>query len=159
MDDSTTNDFSECEEHTSIDHLKQFMASSEPHDVACGKKKGTLSRPTFVIPPLLQQELLFGLPQQVSVNQSGFFWYKPGNYMDWHTNANKLGIRLYVSIATKNDHSGFKYYDAEKDEVVDIADKTHWTCKLFNINKDTPLWHSVYAKDAHRLSLGFNINK
>ena len=44
---------------------------------------------------------------------SGHFWYPPGGYMSWHTNAGAPGLRLYLSYAREPGRSFFRYRDPQ----------------------------------------------
>lgn len=76
-------------------------------------------------------------------------WYPPGGWMDWHTNSNNPGKRLYVSWSETGD-SGMRWY--RDGEVVNDPDQQGWNVRIF----DTPQWHMVYA-DCWRFSVGWKI--
>ena len=76
-------------------------------------------------------------------------WYPPGGWMDWHTNSNSPGKRLYVSWSETGD-SGMRWFS--DGEVVDDPDQPGWNVRSF----DTPQWHMVYA-GCWRFSIGWKV--
>ncbi len=77
-------------------------------------------------------------------------WYPPGGWMDWHTNSNNPGKRLYVSWS-ETGKSGMRWLN-KKNIVVEDPDKPGWNIRIFN----TPEWHMVYA-DCWRFSIGWKL--
>ena len=76
-------------------------------------------------------------------------WYPPGGFMDWHTNSNNPGKRLYVAWSETGD-SGMKWF---RDGLVcDDPDQQGWNVRIF----DTPQWHMVYA-NCWRYSVGWKV--
>lgn len=86
---------------------------------------------------------------------SGTFWYPPNGYCGWHTNSNCVGKRIYIAYAEDDNESFFRYYDAEKDEVVTEWDKKGLNSHYFEVNPDKPCWHSVGSLNTNRISFGF----
>lgn len=88
-------------------------------------------------------------------HSSGLFWYPPNGYCGWHTNSNQVGKRLYLAYADEDNESFFRYYDAEKDEVVTEWDKKGLNFHTFEVNADKPCWHCVGSLNTNRISIGF----
>jgi hypothetical protein len=76
-------------------------------------------------------------------------WYPPGGFMDWHTNSNNPGKRLYVAWSETGE-SGMKWF--RDGAVVDDPDQPGWNVRVF----DTPQWHMVYA-NCWRYSIGWKV--
>lgn len=85
---------------------------------------------------------------------SGLFWYPANGYCGWHTNSNRLGARIYYAWADRDNESFFRYYDADKDEVVTQWDKKGINVRQFTVSKEKPCWHCV-GSYANRISFGF----
>ena len=84
---------------------------------------------------------------------SGSKLYPPGGYLQWHTNANDVGIRVYCVYAT-GDGCWFRYVN-KNGEMVTLPDVQGWNVRAFPITRKAPLWHCVYA-GSERYSFGFN---
>jgi len=84
---------------------------------------------------------------------SGNKLYPPGGYLQWHTNSNDIGIRVYCVYATGNG-CWFRYINKQK-EMVTLQDLQGWNIRAFPITRKAPLWHCVYA-GSERYSFGFN---
>lgn len=78
--------------------------------------------------------------------------YNPMSGMFWHTNSNSVGDRLYYTFGL--DRSVFKYRDPKTGEIKESWDSCGWTARRFTIQKDAPLWHSVWTS-GRRFSFGF----
>lgn len=76
-------------------------------------------------------------------------WYPPGGFMDWHTNSNNPGKRLYVAWSETGD-SGMKWF--RDGVVIEDPDQPGWNVRIF----DTPKWHMVYA-NCWRFSVGWKV--
>ncbi len=77
--------------------------------------------------------------------------YPPSSMMDWHTNSDLEGIRTYY---TYTEGEGiFRYVDSNGNIQLDY-DNTGWTCRTFKIQKDKPLWHSIWT-EKQRYAFGF----
>lgn len=128
---------------------------------------GKYSRRSFkkrILPSLaFGWKKLFGTEIQEE-NISGFFYYPPGGFREWHTNRwDGCGYRLYL-VHTETCTGGKKSvgssgmnlivgYDQERVQIKD----TDRTANLFEITKEPPLWHSVWSNQ-HRYSLGLKLN-
>lgn len=79
--------------------------------------------------------------------------YPPYSIMDWHTNRNTIGERIYYVYNLKRGI--FRYIDPETKEIVVDYDDEGWTCRRFRIEYYKPLWHSVWS-EGRRFAFGFN---
>lgn len=92
-----------------------------------------------------------------SIQLSGMFLYpKDGGYMGWHTNSDAPCTRVYITHVEEGEKSFFRYRLGG--EYVTSWDKTGWNLRQFEVTKEQPLWHCVYA-EVPRLSVGFRINR
>ena len=98
---------------------------------------------------------LFRQARQLSVKNSGHFWYPPGGFMGWHTNPRTPGWRLYINYCEEPGKSFFRYRDQEQGTTVTAMDKV-WNFRLFKITNGKPLWHAIYS-DTNRFSLGYRV--
>lgn len=98
----------------------------------------------------------FDIGKRWGVTCSGHFWYPPGGYMGWHTNAAAPDWRLYIAYAEEPDRSFFRYRDPKTSEIVTAMDRG-WSVRLFHANSDNPLWHAVYS-ETNRFSLGYRVH-
>lgn len=96
---------------------------------------------------------LFPAFPNLSVENTGHFWYPPGGYMGWHTNLRTPGWRCYITRADAPGQSFFRYRDPRDGRVLTNIDR-EYDIRLFNITPAAPLWHAVYS-DTHRFSLGY----
>ena len=78
--------------------------------------------------------------------------YPPNSHMYWHTNSDREGIRTYYTFTVKA--GCFIYIHPETGEMIVDEDQVGWTVRQFEIRKDKPLWHCVWA-DGVRFSFGF----
>lgn len=102
------------------------------------------------------RELTLGMADSFdncSIILSGSYEYPVHGYMGWHTNSEAPGLRMYASYAT--GVSAFRYMDDAGDSY-DSMDDLGWNFRLFNVTKENPLWHCVWA-ESPRLSIGFRI--
>ena len=87
----------------------------------------------------------------------GIFYYPPTGYMGWHTNANAPGERIYITWASEDKKSFFRYYDTEKNEIVTDYDDKGLTIRQFTIPESEPhFWHCV-GSECDRFSFGFMV--
>ena len=88
---------------------------------------------------------------------SGQFYYPPTGFMGWHTNCDAPCERFYITWASEDKKSFFRYYDYEKDEIITDYDDKGLTVRQFNIPDRPPhLWHCV-GSECDRLSIGFRV--
>ena len=89
---------------------------------------------------------------------SGNFYYPPTGYMGWHTNCGDPCERFYITWASEDKKSFFRYYDYENDEIITDYDDKGITIRQFNIPDRAPhLWHCV-GSECDRLSIGFRVH-
>lgn len=91
---------------------------------------------------------------------SGFFLYPENSYMNWHTNYNDPGLRIYVTHVPESDKSFFRYQNPDNGEIITTWDKKGWQAREFIVGDtdETDLWHCV-GSYTDRLSIGFKIDK
>ena len=95
---------------------------------------------------------------QVKVDKRGAFYYPPTGFMGWHTNCGTPGERFYITWASEDKKSFFRYYDDEKDEIITDYDDKGLTIRQFTIPTGKPyFWHCV-GSECDRFSLGFLVN-
>ena len=92
------------------------------------------------------------------VETSGHFIYPPTGYMGWHTNHTNPCTRLYITYATEDNKSFFRYRDRKTKEIITDYDNKGLTIREFFIPKHKPyFWHCVGSM-CNRISFGFRIN-
>lgn len=95
---------------------------------------------------------------KVNVDLRGTFYYPPTGFMGWHTNFNSPGERFYVTWASEDNKSFFRYYDDEKDEIITDYDDKGLTVRQFTIPTGKPyFWHCV-GSECDRFSFGFLVH-
>ena len=93
-----------------------------------------------------------------NVIASGNFIYPPTGFMGWHTNYKIPCKRLYITYATEDKKSFFRYIDPLTKEVITDYDDKGITMRLFQVRSKPPyFWHCV-GSDCVRISLGFKID-
>jgi hypothetical protein len=92
---------------------------------------------------------------ELDLRASGHFWYPPGSYMGWHTNARVPGWRAYVTYAEEPERSFFRFADPETGEVRTSWDDG-WDLRIFRVEPDRPFWHAVYS-GTDRFSFGYHV--
>ena len=85
---------------------------------------------------------------------TGFYGYPKNTYCGWHTNNNNPGDRTYIVYADEDNKSYFRYYDAEKDEIVTKWEKKGININRFSCSEENTLWHCA-ASFCNRVSVGF----
>jgi hypothetical protein len=78
--------------------------------------------------------------------------YPPGGYLQWHTDSDNPGIRVYFTFDTQPG-SFFRYF--KNNEIVTLMDEVGWNIRVFYITQERLFWHCVYAA-ATRYTFGFN---
>ena len=92
------------------------------------------------------------------VESSGHFIYPPTGYMGWHTNHTNPCIRLYITYASEDKKSFFRYRDRKTKEIITDYDNKGLTIREFFIPKHKPyFWHCVGSM-CNRISFGYRIN-
>ena len=91
----------------------------------------------------------------LKVDPRGQFYYPPTGYMGWHTNCGTPGERFYITWASEDKKSFFRYYDYEKDEIITDYDDKGLTVRQFKVTEAEPyFWHCV-GSECDRFSYGF----
>jgi hypothetical protein len=93
--------------------------------------------------------------EYLSGRSSGCKFYPPGGFLQWHTNSNDPGFRVYF-VFVKEVGSFFRY--AHKGQEITLPDEPGWNIRAFPISRKALLWHCVYAA-RDRYSFGFNCQK
>ena len=94
-----------------------------------------------------------------SVETSGHFFYPPTGYMSWHTNYTNPCPRIYITYASEDKKSFFRYRDRKTKEIITDYDNKGITIRRFFIPpaKNGYFWHCVGSM-CDRISFGFRIN-
>ena len=94
------------------------------------------------------------LPQ--TWQRSGGFWYPAQNgFMDWHSNCEVPGPRIYFVWCAEAGKSRFLYSEDGK-TVSWKLEPAGWSINAFNIgDKSVPYWHAVDSGGTDRISFGF----
>ena len=138
---------------TSNDHVGQ-MTKEEflaiPMDLEQDQDKPINSEPTGRINTRGREEtdwLREKFPQYDSNRNA--IWFKPGTWMDWHTNSADPGERTYYIY--NRGEGCFRMFDGEN--YVESWEESGWTKRVFQVPVGG-VWHAVWAGD-YRLSIGF----
>lgn len=90
-------------------------------------------------------------------NQAVNVYYPAGGFMGWHNNWNASGYNILLSYS-KEGNGFFRYRDPITHEVVNMKDKSGWTCKVGYFGRgrepDKVFYHCAGSHEP-RLSLGF----
>lgn len=92
---------------------------------------------------------------------TGFFWYPPGGFREWHTNAyNAYGWRLYLVYVEEEGKSSFNFIHPKTKKFVSLLDKSGYI-NMFKVgtSSKTMFWHNVRSDDTHRFSIGINVTQ
>lgn len=103
--------------------------------------------------------------KRFGVEITGTFYYPPGGYREWHTNADKpAGWRMYYIRIPENGKSWFNYINPRTQTFIQVPDQDD--CFVLFYLPDIPavksgerpdyFWHCVVSK-THRRSLGFRV--
>ena len=95
---------------------------------------------------------------QDDVISGGYIIYPPTGYLGWHTNYNVPCKRLYITYASEDKKSFFRYRHPETKEIITDYDDIGITIREFNVFDKPPyFWHCV-GSDCVRISFGYRIN-
>ena len=83
---------------------------------------------------------------------SGRMIYPPNGFMEWHTNGDWPGARLYASWSENGD-SGMLFVDNNNKPYID-KDHPGWNIRSF----ECPTWHAVWSK-CWRVSVGWHMGE
>jgi len=139
-----------CSEQSLID-IERDVGDVEKSDNKCLRR---VQVPRQRLGPIIHH--LARIYTKSSIQLSGFFLYPDGGYMGWHTNSDAPCTRVYITHVAEGGKSFFRYRD--NGECVTSWDRPGWNLRQFEVTKDNPLWHCVYA-ELPRLSIGFRINR
>lgn len=79
--------------------------------------------------------------------------YHPNGIMDWHTNSNMPGRKVYISFTMGK--AAFIYRHPVSGQLIDDIDNIGWTAREFLIPANPPyLWHAVHTNKL-RFTFGF----
>ena len=126
---------------------------NDPIDYAAQKNLKRLTKGIEIEAEKLLNQIL---PQRWS--RSGGFWYPALNgFMDWHSNCEAPGPRIYLVWCAEANKS--KFYFSEDGKTVSWVDEpAGWSINAFNIgDKFSPYWHAVDSGGTDRISFGFKI--
>ena len=89
--------------------------------------------------------------------RSGGFWYPAaGGWMDWHTNYERPGPRIYLVWCAEGGKSRFLYSPDFGRSIVEKIEPAGWSVNVFMIgNERAPFWHAVDSGGTDRISFGF----
>ena len=108
-----------------------------------------------VVDPILPK--IKKMANNENIKPSGYFIYPPSGFMGWHTNCNSPHIRLYITYASEDKKSFFRYRHPETKEIITDYDDKGITIRQFEvIDKPPYFWHCV-GSDCIRISLGYRI--
>ena len=105
--------------------------------------------------------------QKNGVRVTGSFYYPPGGYREWHTNANNRSCwTMYYVRVSEEGKSWFHYVNPTTDELVQVPDRDGYF-HLFSLadydevksgRRPEFFWHNVVS-DTHRRSLGLKVSQ
>jgi|GEM_PF-5152326 len=111
---------------------------------------------------VMKEELL-----KRGIEVTGSFYYPPGGYREWHTNADKhAGWRMYYVRVSEEQKSWFHYVNPTTDELVKVPDKDDYfhlfyLADLQQVKAGTRpeyFWHNVVSH-THRRSFGLRVSE
>ena len=135
---------------------KDSLFSVIDFDVPKCKSKN-LSRVSVDKPAKAIEKIIKSLFPDLHVACSGTFYYPNTGYMSWHTNHNPPTDRLYITYASDQEKSFFRYYKDGK--IVTDYDDKGITIRRFTATGTKPyFWHCV-GSQCDRVSIGFQLAK
>ena len=135
---------------------KDSLFSVIDFDVPKCKSKN-LSRVSVDKPAKAIEKIMKDLFPDLYVACSGTFYYPNTGYMSWHTNHNHPTDRLYITYASEQKKSFFRYYKDEK--IITDYDDKGITIRRFTATGTKPyFWHCV-GSQCDRVSIGFQLAK
>jgi len=89
--------------------------------------------------------------------RSGGFWYPAASgWMDWHSNYESPGPRIYLVWCAEGGKSRFLYSPDGGRTMVEKWEPAGWSVNAFMIgNERHPFWHAVDSGGTDRISFGF----
>tara|TARA_B100001094_G_scaffold140981_2_gene136630 strand:+ start:9971 stop:10519 length:549 start_codon:yes stop_codon:yes gene_type:complete len=90
-----------------------------------------------------------------SIYSSGHFYYPPTGFMGWHTNYKMPEERIYITYASEQEKSFFRYLEGDK--VITDYDDQGLTVRRFSVSNKRPyFWHCA-GSDCDRFSFGYRL--
>ena len=90
-----------------------------------------------------------------SIYISGHFYYPPTGFMGWHTNYKMPEERVYITYASEQGKSFFRYLEGDK--VITDYDDKGLTVRRFAVSSKRPyFWHCA-GSDCDRFSFGYRL--
>ena len=119
--------------------------------------KNNLSEALVDIPAKEIEKIVKDLFPDLHVSCSGTFLYPDTGFMSWHTNHNHPTDRIYITYASEQEKSFFRYYKDGK--VITDYDDKGITIRRFTATGTKPyFWHCV-GSECDRVSIGFQLSK
>lgn len=133
---------------------EESLLSLIDYDVPKNRSKN-LSRISVEEPAKKIKEIITELFPDLFIVCSGWFYYPCTGFMGWHTNHDAPTDRIYVTYASEEKKSFFRYYEDGK-IVTDFDDKGI-TVRRFTARGTKPyFWHCV-GSQCDRVSIGFQL--
>tara|TARA_R100001082_G_scaffold107551_1_gene81588 strand:- start:426 stop:974 length:549 start_codon:yes stop_codon:yes gene_type:complete len=86
---------------------------------------------------------------------SGHFYYPPTGFMGWHTNYKMPEERVYITYASEQGESFFRYLEGGK--VITDYDDKGLTVRRFAVSNERPyFWHCA-GSNCDRFSFGYRL--
>ena len=149
---SNTRMVSGWEDHLSREKLESLINYEVPKNETRNFSRLGLDRTKDEVLKVIQD-----LFPDLLVECSGYFLYPPTGFMGWHTNHDNPTDRIYISYATKDKQSFFRYY--ENGEIITDYDDAGITARRFTVADRPPyFWHCV-GSQCDRISIGFTLKK
>lgn len=147
---STTSPTPNWQYYTSETYLMSIIDDEVPKN-----RNSNLSRCKVETPAKLIKEIVQNIYPDNYIWCSGSFYYPPTGYMSWHTNHDDPAERLYITYASEENKSFFRYYKDGK--VITDYDKKGITVRKFQCPGTRPyFWHCV-GSECDRISIGFTL--
>lgn len=90
-----------------------------------------------------------------SIYVSGHFYYPPTGFMGWHTNYKMPEERVYITYASEQGKSFFRYLEGGK--VITDYDDKGLTVRRFSVSSERPyFWHCA-GSACDRFSFGYRL--
>ena len=90
-----------------------------------------------------------------SIYVSGLFYYPPTGFMGWHTNYKMPEERVYITYASEQGKSFFRYLEGGK--VITDYDDKGLTVRRFSVSSERPyFWHCA-GSACDRFSFGYRL--
>ena len=137
------------------DYLSETHLMSLINDEVPKNRNSNLSRCELETTGKLIKKLVQDMYPDNYIWCSGSFYYPPTGYMGWHTNHDDPAERLYITYASEEHKSFFRYYKDNK--IITDYDKKGITVRKFKCPGSRPyFWHCV-GSECDRISIGFTL--